>query len=176
MEVYVRFYERTITMQRLFLPVVLFASVLLMIFLGCSPVQTPRQPTMQLRKQHTHSWLGVYDGTIVYVFGDITDKKGHEGFPVTVAFFEEAGEILFDMTTYHQNTHWLFHLPPALFRTNSIEFNRNGLFRGEDYQIQAAFTLQDKELKGTIKMFKRSQDGSLLRRGSYLLNVEKQNL
>ena len=147
----------------------------LMIFHGCSTVQTTRQPTVQLRKQYNHDWLGVYGGTIVYVFGDITDRKGQEGFPVTLAFIEESGEILFDMTTHHQNTHWLFHLPPALFRNETIEFNRNGQFREEEYQIHATFTLHDKELKGTIKMFSRSQDGSLVRRGSYLLDVEKQN-
>ena len=163
-------------MYRFLSHIVRFNLVLVIILSNCSTVKTTRQPTGHLRKQHIHNWLGVYNGDIVYTFGDITDKKGHEGFPVTLAFIEEGGEVLFDMTTHHQNIHWLFHLPPTLFTSESIEFNRNALFRGEEFQIQAAFTLHENELKGTIKMFSRSQNGSLVRRGSYLLNVEKQNL
>lgn len=160
-------------MHRLVLQTVILNLVLVLIFSGCGPAKPSVNSTGRLYTKNISDWVGTYTGTVVYTYGDITDRKGNEGFPATLVLREIPGEILFDLTTHHNKTVWLFFLPPSMFTSKSIEFIRNVPFKGTEYQFRIAITLADERLTGTMKMFSRLQDGTLKRRGAYFLSFTK---
>ncbi|MFC1607051.1 hypothetical protein ACFL47_03680, partial [Candidatus Latescibacterota bacterium] len=80
-------------------PPVILALMLMLQGCGQTASVTPREKAQ--RSNTLTRWLGEYDGTIVYTYGDITDKKGHEGFPASLALRDVPDEILFELIAHH---------------------------------------------------------------------------
>ncbi|MBN1293193.1 MAG: hypothetical protein JXB48_15250 [Candidatus Latescibacteria bacterium] len=118
-------------------------------------------------------WLGEYTGTMTYSFSGVSDRRGDEGFPANLLLEDYTGQILFELTAFHLPAAWQFLLPYSLFSSSVIEFTRNAMYEGNEYQFAVSAARIDSTLTGVMKMFIRSPDGELSPKGSYLLNLKK---
>lgn len=141
---------------------------------GCGGPTISSKPPDEDYARIAGRWLGTYTGTVVYTYGDITDKKGGEGFPATLVLSEHKGLIVFELTTHQQPISWFFFLPPSAFTASSLEFIRNAVHLGTEYQFKVALSRSEKELNGTMKMFSLIPSGAYTPRGSYFMSFTKQ--
>jgi len=141
---------------------------------GCSSVTTARDSTVASTARTLPKWLGTYTGTAVYSYGDISDRKGGQGFPATLVLSEHKELIVFELAMHEQTFSFFFFLPPSTFTARSLEFIRNAVHRGTEYQFRVTLSLSGRELSGTMKLYSLIPSGAYAPSGSYYLSLIKQ--
>ena len=152
----------------------LTASFLCLLIAGCSTVTTARNPAVESTARTLPKWLGTYSGDAVYTYGDISDRKGDQGFPATLVLSEHKGLIVFELSMHEQTFSFFFFLPPSTFTARSAEFIRNAVHRGTEYQFRVTLSLSGRELTGTMKLYSLIPSGAYAPGGSYYLSLTKQ--
>ena len=140
----------------------------------CSSVTTARDSTGESTARILPKWLGTYTGTAVYTYGDISDRKGGQGFPATLVLSEHKELIVFELAMHEQTFSFFFFLPPSAFTAKSVEFIRNAVHRGTEYQFRVALSLSGRELSGTMKLYSLIPSGAYAPSGSYYMSFTKQ--
>ena len=148
--------------------------LLCLLMAECGTTYTARDSTDGNAERILPLWLGAYTGSVVYTYGDITDRKGGEGFPASLDLNLHKGLVVFELKTSQQPMSWFFFLPPTAFSDRSVEFIRNAIHLETEYQFRVTLSLSGKELNGVMKMYSEIPGGKYAPRGYYIMTFTKQ--